>query len=82
MPICPGCQQPVSYDHLKVHERSCAGLQITDEISSCTVEQLERRLIALETRFDNEVRGLETDVEHQLLSLNEPKREKPLYHLK
>lgn len=79
MPMCPGCRQPVSYDHLKIHERSCNGLQSAEDINSCTIEQLERRLIALETRLDNQIRDLEADAEQQLLSVNEPQREELTY---
>lgn len=48
MPICPGCEQRVSYDQLDVHERYCAGLRGTDWTGGREIANLEHRLAHVE----------------------------------
>lgn len=73
MPICPGCEQTVSYDRLDIHERYCDGIW-SDEVGQRSIERLERRILALERRLDAQVRELESDVERRLLRLEKSQK--------
>lgn len=75
MPICPGCERQFPYDRLHVHERYCGGIWGPEELGRRSAEGLERRLVALEERFDDRLRDLETDIERRLLWLEKKRQD-------
>ena len=52
MPICPGCEQSVSYDRLDLHERYCRGIWGEPAPGPAALERIERRLQRLEVDLE------------------------------
>lgn len=52
MPICPGCDRPVSYEDLDDHVGSCTEIWSDRQRRNRLVERLERRVEALENELD------------------------------
>ena len=60
MPVCPGCEQPVPYDQLAIHERYCAELNDAD---AADAERLDRRISRVERRMYRRLRALEAELD-------------------
>jgi len=53
MPTCPGCNECVSYDRLATHQKYCGELFGHDCPAGRSLERLERRISAIESRLDD-----------------------------
>jgi len=53
MPICPGCEQKMSYDELDAHERVCNRIWTEVGNEAQSFRHLEGRLAALEREIKN-----------------------------
>lgn len=76
MPICPGCEQTLTYSQLDVHQRYCDGVRSGGRDRRQSVEKLEQRLATLEERMEGRIWNLETDFERRLLKLERQGRSK------
>lgn len=69
MPVCPGCEQTLSYSRLDIHQRYCDGIRSGGRDRGQSVEKLEQRLASLEEQVEGRIWTLETDFERRLLKL-------------
>lgn len=63
MPTCPGCEQTIPYDQLRVHERHCPALHGGDAPDRLDATASDRRLTNMERRIERRLRRLEAEID-------------------